>query len=131
MDIEEIVTKTIDCAMEVRKYFGEGYLESVYQESLLVELRHAGLQAEKEFPIKVYYKDGREVGFFKVDILVEHALIVELKAATELTPRHEMQLVNYLKCTRMETGLLINFWGPTIEIRRKYRNYKPRGSYGR
>lgn len=75
MDIEEIVTKTIDCAMEVRKYFGEGYLESVYQESLLVELRHAGLQAEKEFSIKVYYKDGSEVGFFKVDILVEHALI--------------------------------------------------------
>lgn len=81
--------------------------------------------------VKVYYKDGSEVGFFKVDILVEHALIVELKATTELTPRHEMQLVNYLKCTRMETGLLINFWGPTIEIRRKYRNYKPRGSYGR
>ena len=117
--------------MEVRKYFGEGYLESVYQEALLIELHHAGLQAEKEFPIKVYYKDGSEVGLFKADLLVEHALIVELKATTELTSRHEMQLVNYLKSTHMETGLLINFWGPTIEIRRKYRYYKPRGFYGR
>lgn len=129
MDIEEIVTKTIDCAMNVRKYFGEGYLESVYQESLLIELRKVGLSAEKEVPIRVIYGDGSEIGLFKVDVLVEGCLILELKTVGDLTERHEMQLVNYLKASRLDTGLLINFWGEKIKIKRKYRQGLSRGTY--
>ena len=96
MDIEEIVKGTVNCAVKVRRYLGEGFLESVYQEALL-ELRKVGLNAEKEIPVKVIYDDGSEIGLFKVDVLVEDCLILELKTVGDLTERHEMQLVNYLK----------------------------------
>ena len=69
MDIEEIVKETVNCAVKVRRYLGEGFLESVYQEALLIELRKVGLNAEKEIPVKVIYDDGSEIGLFKVDVL--------------------------------------------------------------
>lgn len=129
MDIEEIVKETVNCAVKVRRYLGEGFLESVYQEALLIELRKVGLNAEKEIPVKVIYDDGSEIGLFKVDVLVEDCLILELKTVGDLTERHEMQLVNYLKASRLYTGLLINFWGEKIKIKRKYRQSLSRGTY--
>lgn len=129
MDIEEIVKETVNCAVKVRRYLGEGFLESVYQEALLIELRKVGLNAEKEIPVKVIYEDGSEIGLFKVDVLVEDCLILELKTVGDLTERHEMQLVNYLKASRLDTGLLINFWGEKIKIKRKYRQSLSRGTY--
>lgn len=113
----------------MRRYLGEGFLESVYQEALLIELRKVGLRAEKEIPVKVIYEDGSEIGLFKVDVLVEDCLILELKTVGDLTERHEMQLVNYLKASRLDTGLLINFWGEKIKIKRKYRQGLSRGTY--
>lgn len=129
MDIEEIVKETVNRAVRVRRYLGEGFLESVYQEALLIELRKVGLSAEKEIPVKVIYEDGSKIGLFKVDVLVEGCLILELKTVGDLTERHEMQLVNYLKASRLDTGLLINFWGEKIKIKRKYRQGLSRGTY--
>lgn len=96
---------------------GFGFLESVYQNALLIELRKSGIQAEKEKPIKVHY-DKQIVGDYIADITVEDKVILELKAVKEIHPKHEAQLVNYLRATGIEVGLLINF-GQSVEVKRK------------
>jgi GxxExxY protein len=96
---------------------GFGFLESVYQNALLIELKKAGLQAEKEKRIQVYY-DSQLVGDFVADIVVEQQVIIELKSIKELHPAHEAQLTNYLRATGIEVGLLINF-SESVEVRRK------------
>ena len=96
---------------------GFGFLETVYQNSLLTELAKSALKAEKEKPIKVRY-ENQIVGDYIADIIVEEKIILELKAVKELHAAHEVQLVNYLKATGIEVGLLINF-GESVEIKRK------------
>lgn len=115
----------IECAYEVRMRLAAGFLESVYQKAMLVELCQRGILADSEVPIHVYYRDS-VVGEFRADILVEDKVIVELKAMQHLNPIHESQLVNYLTATHKDHGLLINFGGERIEIRRKFREYKHR-----
>ena len=100
-----------------------GFLESVYLNALLIELHDNGLKAEKEVPITVHY-NNHIVGEFRADIVVENAVVIELKAVQQLTIAHEAQLVNYLTATDIEQGLLINFGSERIEIRRKYKTYK-------
>ena len=96
---------------------GFGFLESVYQNALVIELTRAGLQSEREKRIQVYY--GAEiVGDFIADILVEGKVILELKSVSQVHPAHEAQLINYLKATGMKVGLLINF-GEKLEVKRK------------
>ena len=92
-------------------------LNRVNQNALLIELARAGLQAEKERKIQVYY-DGQLVGDFVADIIVEDKIIIELKSVKQINPAHEAQLVNYLKATGMEVGLLLNF-GERVGIKRK------------
>ena len=123
MNIEALITRIIQCAYNVRLNLSAGFLESVYQNALLIELEENGLSAEKEVPINVYYNNVI-VGEFRADIVVENAVVIELKAAQHLMPIHEAQLVNYLTATGLEHGLLINFGGEKIEIKRKYKTFK-------
>ena len=125
MDVNStLIEKVKQCAYNVHLAFTPGYLESVYHNALLIELRDAGLRAESEVPIKAYYK-GHVVGEFKVDILVEDCLILELKAVGSLTVNHECQLVNYLKVTGIAKGALINFGSDKFEMKVKYKNFTP------
>jgi GxxExxY protein len=102
---------------QVYNTLGFGFLEIVYQNALLIELLKAGLRAEKEKKIQVYY-DSQLVGDYMADIIVEEKVILELKSVKDLHPAHEAQLTNYLKATGIEVGLLINF-GDRVEIKRK------------
>ncbi|RUA28238.1 MAG: GxxExxY protein [Bacteroidetes bacterium] len=96
---------------------GYGFLESVYQNAMMLELKKQGLHCEKETAINVYY-DNQIVGSFFADIIVENKVILELKAVSILIPKYEVQLVNYLKGTGLKVGLLLNF-GHEPDARRK------------
>ena len=125
MELENLTQKIIGCAMTVHQALGPGFLESVYQNALLIELRHAGLQCEANSRIPVHYRE-ENVGDFIADILVEHLVILELKSVNEIHPAHEAQLVNYLHATGLEVGLLLNFGSPPLGIKRKHKTYKPK-----
>ena len=90
---------------------------------MIIELKEKSIHADTETPINVYYKN-EIVGEFRADIIVEGEIIIELKAVQHLLPIHETQLVNYLTATNTDHGLLINFGGERIEIKRKFREYK-------
>jgi len=117
----------MNCAVNIRRQLGPGYLEGVYKNAMLVELRKWKLDYEVEKPINVYY-EGILVGEFKADIVVEKQLILELKAVNSLHIAHEVQLVNYLTATGIDNGLLINFGAEELQIKRKYRIYRKRFS---
>ncbi len=123
MEFEELVQTVIQCAYNVRLQLSSGYLEMVYQNALLIELDKHGLSAETEVAVPVYYDDV-VVGEYKADIIVEGKIIIELKAIQNLLPIHEAQLVNYLTATKIDCGLLINFGGDRLVIKRKYRTFK-------
>jgi GxxExxY protein len=117
MKHRELTAKIIDCAYKVHRELGFGFLESVYQNALMIEMANAGLQAEKEKKVQVSY-DGQVIGDFMADVVVEEKVILELKSVKQLHAAHEAQVINYLKATGIEVGLLINF-GETVEIKRK------------
>jgi GxxExxY protein len=110
----------IGCAMRVHSTLGPGFLESVYQNALVHELRKAGLACETGVAIPVFY-DGVVVGTFVADIVVNQSLIIENKAVAALVAAHEVQLVNYLVATRRDIGLLLNFGSPRLEFKKKFR----------
>ena len=114
---QHITEKIIKCYYEVYNTLGYGFLEKVYRNAMLIELRKNGLNAQSEVPIKVYY-DEQKVGDYFADIIVEEAVILELKAKEALHEEHEYQLINYLKATEIEVGLLLNF-GKKPEFKRK------------
>jgi GxxExxY protein len=87
---------------------GHGFLEKVYQNALVIELRKLGLECMTNYPINVFY-DDHHIGTYFADILVNHCVIIENKAAEALCPEHEAQLINYLKATNIEVGMLLNF----------------------
>jgi GxxExxY protein len=113
----DITEKIIKCAYDVYNSLGSGFLEKVYENALVVKLNKTGLKAEQQFPISVSF-ENEIVGEFIADILVEDKIILELKAIQELNEVHEAQIINYLKATGIEIGLLLNF-GPKIQIKRK------------
>ena len=119
---DPLTGKVIGCAMKVHSTLGPGFLESVYEHALAHELRKAGVIFAEQQPIDVFY-DGVTVGHFTADLLVQNRLIVELKAAQSLCEAHEVQLVNYLLATGINTGLLINFGAASLEFKRKSRQY--------
>ncbi|UKK52323.1 MULTISPECIES: GxxExxY protein [Prevotellaceae] len=125
MDGELLIKRVMDCAGKVRRQLGPGYLEAVYKNAMLIELRKNNLGYEVERPISVYY-DGIVVGDYKADIVVEKQLILELKAVNSLHVAHELQLVNYLTATGIDNGLLINFGSEEIQFKRKFRVYRKR-----
>ena len=112
----------IGCAYNVHNTLGSGFIESVYENALVIELEKHGLQVRQQSPVNVYY-EGHIVGLFTPDIIVNGVVILELKAVENLKPIHEVQLVNYLNATRINLGLLINF-GSSVMIKRKYRVYR-------
>jgi len=125
MKHKDITSKIIECAYKVHNSLGFGFLENVYQNAVIIELKKAGLNAQKEVPIKVFYED-KIVGDYIADIIVENKVILELKSVKELHPAHEAQLTNYLKATGIEVGLLINF-GQSAQIKRKVFTPAPGG----
>jgi len=114
---KEITDKIIKAFYDVYNELGYGFLEKVYENALYLELIEMGLTVQKQFPVKVYYK-GKKVGDYIADLIVENKIIVELKAAESLCEEHEFQLINYLKATDIEIGLLLNF-GKKPQIKRK------------
>ncbi len=113
----QITEKIIGASYDVHNFLGSGFLEKVYQNSLAVELRSLAFKVDVEKPIKVAYK-GEIVGNYFTDIMVDEKVIVEVKAIKDLSTIHEVQLVNYLKATGIEVGLLINF-GNSVQIKRR------------
>ena len=113
----DLTQNILGACFEVMNELGAGFLESVYEKALLVVLRERGLAVQSQVPISVMFR-GDKVGEFIADILVEGKVIIELKAAKAIAPEHQAQLINYLKATGIEVGLLVNF-GPTkLEYRR-------------
>jgi GxxExxY protein len=119
----DLAGRIIGLAMKVHRTLGPGFLESVYENALCIELQRAGLVFERQKPLCVLY-EGVSVGDFSTALIVEKTLIVELKAVAALVQAHEVQLVNYLTATGTEDGLLLNFGGPSLEFKRKYRTYR-------
>ncbi|MCD6138297.1 MAG: GxxExxY protein [Deltaproteobacteria bacterium] len=121
MDINDITYIINGAIFEVNRVLGPGFLEKVYENALLVELRKRGLMAESQVPIRVSYK-GNVVGEYIADILVEKKVIIELKTVENLTGVHEAQVLNYLKATGIQVGLLANFRQQKAEVKRMVLN---------
>jgi len=113
----DVTDKIIKAYFNVYNKLGYGFLEKVYENSMMIELKKLGLECSKQVSIKVYY-DADVVDDYYADIIVEKVVIIELKAAESLCEEHEIQLVNYLKATDIEVGLLLNF-GKIAEFKRK------------
>ena len=127
MEKSVLTEKIIGCAIRVHQSLGPGYLESVYQNALLIELKQAAIEAVKNYRIPVYY-EGEQVGDFVADVIVDNSVILELKATQEIHPTHEAQLVNYLQSTGMEIGLILNFGAASLKVKRKHKSYRPKSS---
>ena len=122
-DITDLIIRAF---YTVYNTLGYGFLEKVYENAMVIELRKLGLKVVLQARIVVYYA-GQEVGEYSADLLVEDAVIVELKATRALAPANEAQLLNYLKATIYEVGLLLNF-GPKPQIKRKVYDNERKGS---
>ncbi len=120
----ELTSSIINCFYTVYNKLGYGFLEKVYENALIIELEKKGFLAVKQKQIKVFY-DKVLVGEYYADIMVDNKVIIELKAAEALREEHEFQLINYLKATEIEVGLLLNF-GKKPEIKRKVFSNKQR-----
>ena len=115
--LNKLTDKVINCFFKVYNTLGYGFLEKVYERALLIELKKIGLKVESQKPIKVQY-DKQVIGDYYADIIVNDIVILELKAVEILCEQHELQLINYLKATDVEIGLLLNF-GKKPEVKRK------------
>ena len=120
---DQLITEVIECAKRIRRQLGPGFLEKVYKNAMVVELRKLKLNFETEKLIQVLY-DGIVVGEYRTDIIVEGKLILELKATQDLSIANEVQLVNYLTSTQIDDGLLINFGADKLQFKRKHRIYR-------
>ncbi len=113
----ELTEQIIGIYYEVYNELGHGFLESVYQNSMFIALEAAGLIVQREFPVPVRFR-GQVVGEYRADLIVQRAVIVELKAVHMLEKSHEIQLFHYLRATDYEVGLLLNFGGPRPQFKR-------------
>ena len=117
MQYEELTGKILAACFEVSNELGCGFLESVYQNALVIALEAKGLGVSREHPISVTFRD-LNVGQFYADLLVEDGILIELKAVSALNEIHKAQILNYLKATGLPVGLLVNFGTPKLEHRR-------------
>ncbi len=118
MEYEDLTKRVIGCAYRVYNRMGFGFLESVYERCMALELKKAGIGFEEQKKIEVFY-DGELVGDFVAALIIEGVLIVELKSARTISKAYEVQLVNYLVATQRPIGLLINFAEKEVQIKRK------------
>ncbi len=123
MEYKDVTETIIGCAYRVYNKMGFGFLESVYEKCLLIELLKAGLHTESQKSITVYY-DDEIVGEFVADILVNDMIILELKSVRRVIKAHEVQLVNYLVATGKPVGLILNFGERKVEVKRKIKDFK-------
>ncbi|MFQ5696249.1 MAG: GxxExxY protein [Terriglobia bacterium] len=114
---EGLTEKILQAAFKVQNTLGCGFLEKVYENALVVELRRQGIAVEQQKSVHVRY-DGAVVGEYQADLIVEGRVIVECKAIARFDPVHEAQLLNYLKATGIRVGLLLNFARPKLQYRR-------------
>ena len=114
---KELTDKIIKIFYKVYNKLGYGFLEKIYENAIAIELENENIPAVRQAPIQVFY-DQKLIGEYFADILVENKVIVEIKASRQLVEENEAQLLNYLKATKMEVGLLLNF-GPKPEVKRK------------
>jgi GxxExxY protein len=117
-DIKELSDRVRQIAYDIHDYHAHGHLEKVYENALAHRLCKAGPKVAQQHPIKVYDEDGTMIGDYLADLLIEDHLVVELKTAKTLAPEHEAQILGYLKSSRLEHGLLINFGSYKFEIRK-------------
>jgi GxxExxY protein len=123
---DEITEKIIGCAIEVHRALGPGLLESAYEECLCYELSQIGLNFERQVQLPIVYKDVRLDCGYRMDLVVEDLIIVEIKSVTALLPIHNAQLLSYLKLYGKTVGLLLNFHSPTLKggLKRIVNDYK-------
>jgi GxxExxY protein len=112
-EVDVLARRVIGAAIEVHRALGPGYLESVYEQALCVELTSQGIPFVRQRPFSVEYR-GQAVGEGRLDLLVDEELVVEVKAVVELAPVHTAQVISYLKATHLRLGLLINFSVPVL-----------------
>ena len=117
-DVNLLCDRVRQIGYGIHVYHGHGHLEKVYENAMVHRLQKAGMNVKQQYPIKVYDEDGTLIGDYVADILVEDRLIVELKTVKRIAPEHEAQILGYLKSTRLEHGLLINFGSYRYEIRK-------------
>jgi len=117
LELEKLTGKIIESAISVHKEIGPGFLESIYQAALPIELVKQKLKVETEKEIKIFY-DGKNIGLHRLDLVVNGQIIVELKAVKEFDESHLAQLISYLKATDLKVGLLLNFAKATLKIKR-------------
>ena len=115
--LNDLTEKIIGCAIRVSRSLGPGFLEKVYENALCIELRRAGLKFEQQKALTVFYR-GEAVGDYFADMLVEGIVLIELKAVRAIEESHQSQLLNYLKTTGLEIGLILNFGTPRLGIKR-------------
>jgi len=116
-DLDHLIERVIGAGITVHRELGPGYVEAPYENSMAIELRHLGIPFERQKPFPIRYR-GEVVGEHRLDLLVMGTLVVELKAITGFEPVHYAILRSYLKATGCETGLLMNFAAPTLQIKR-------------
>ena len=123
MEINSLTHTIIGCAYKVHNVLGSGFLERIYENALKIELGKLNIDARQQQQLQVWY-EGHAVGSYYPDLWIQDQLIIEVKAVHNLSKQHELQLVHYLTATHIDNGLLINF-GSSVEVRRKFREYKP------
>jgi len=121
---DPLTAKVIGIAIEIHKQLGTGFLESIYHRALEIDLAEAGISFISEAPLAVNYKN-HILGTFAADLIIESKLLVELKALENLPFSSEVQVVNYLKASTIDVGLILNFGTAPLQIKRKYRNREP------
>ena len=115
LKLSDLVRRT---SLEIHKYFRSGFTEKIYENALAHRLRKHGVRVEQQQCVRVFDEDGTLVGLLRTDILIERILICEIKSCSALIDAHTAQLLGYLRATGMQHGLLINFGGPRLEIRK-------------
>jgi GxxExxY protein len=113
----ELTEKILGVYYEVYNEIGHGFLESVYNNCMCLALTKVGMSFRRGFPVPVYFR-GQDVGQFKADLVVDGSVLIELKAVQNLDRTHEAQIMNYLRATELEVGLLLNFGSPKPQFRR-------------
>ena len=117
LELENLTGKIIECAITVHKKLGPGFLESIYQAAMFLELMKQGLKVEIQKEIKVFY-DDKEIGLHRLDLVVERQVIVELKTVKDFDDNHMAQLLSYLNASGLKVGLLLNFAKAVLKIKR-------------
>ena len=117
MIFENTSEKIIKCAFKVHNYLGSGYLEAIYHKCMEIECKKENLKSDSQKQLAVYY-DNQIVGSFIPDLVINNNVIVEFKAVSQITDLHKAQLINYLKCTKIRVGLILNFGSSSLGIKR-------------